>query len=167
MDPPEDLKSLLRDCFRAVQAHVHGRLTAAGYADLRPAHANVLQYLGYDGGLRVQDLASRAQMTWQSMAELVGQLERDGYVVREPDPSDRRARLVTLTAKGRDLIPIAIEGMREVEDAWAAEIGHNELKRLRAALQRLWQLPAGEPWARRDPSQATQTGTSSHSTAPD
>jgi DNA-binding MarR family transcriptional regulator len=167
MDPPEDLKSLLRDCFRAVQAHVHGRLTEAGYADLRPAHANVLQYLGYDGGLRVQDLASRAQMTWQSMAELVGQLERDGYVVREPDPSDRRARLVTLTAKGRDLIPIAIEGMREVEDAWAAEIGHNELKRLRAALQRLWQVPADGPWARRDPSQATQTGTSSHSAAPD
>jgi len=144
LEPPEDLKSLLRDCFRALQAHVCERLTAAGYADLRLAHANVLQYLGYEGGLRVQDLAARAQMTWQSMAELVGQLERDGYVVREHDPSDRRAKLVKLTARGRDLIPIAIDGMREIEDAWAGEIGDEELKQLRSALQRIWSVIARE-----------------------
>lgn len=138
VEPPEDLKSLLRDTLRWLQAHVHGRLVAAGYADLRLAHANVLQYLGLQGGLRVQDLAARAPMTWQSMAELVGQLEGSGYVRRVPDPTDRRARLVVLTGKGAEMVPIAIAAMREVEDAWAAEIGTDELDRLRTALQRIW-----------------------------
>jgi len=78
-------------------------------------------------------------MTWQSMAELVGQLERPGYVTREPDPADRRARLVKLTPRGIDLIPIATAAMSDVETAWARQIGQEELERLRSALQRLWQ----------------------------
>jgi DNA-binding MarR family transcriptional regulator len=139
MEPPPDLKSLLRDLHRRLQAHVHEQLIAAGHHDLRPAHANVLQYLGARGGLRVQDLAIRAAMTWQSMAELVGQLERGGYVTREPDPADRRARLVRLTSRGVDLIPIAIAAMSDIETAWAHQIGEAELEHLRSALQRLWQ----------------------------
>jgi DNA-binding MarR family transcriptional regulator len=141
MEPPADLKSLLRDLYRRLQTHVHEQLIAAGHHDLRPAHANVLQYLGASGGLRVQDLAVRAQMTWQSMAELVGQLEHAGYVTREPDPADRRARLVTLTPSGVDLIPIAIAGMSDLETAWARQIGEAELEHLRSTLQRLWQPP--------------------------
>jgi len=78
-------------------------------------------------------------MTWQSMAELVGQLERPGYVTREPDPADRRARLVKLTPRGIDLIPIATAAMSDVETAWARQIGQEELERLRSGLQRLWQ----------------------------
>ena len=141
MEPPEDLKSLLRDPLRRLQAHVHERLTGAGYTDLRPAHANVLQFLRTDHGVRVQDLAIRAQMTWQSMAELVGQLERGGYVTREADPADRRARLVKLTASGAELTPIAIAAMSEVEAAWARQIGTDELERLRSILQQIWQPP--------------------------
>jgi DNA-binding MarR family transcriptional regulator len=142
VDPPEDLKSLLREPLRRLQEHVHEQLTAAGYSDLRPAHANVLQYLGASGGLRVADLAVRAQITWQSMGELVGQLEQGGYVARTPDPVDRRARLVTLTPRGAALTPIAIKAMQEIEDAWARDIGADELEHLRAILQRLWQPPA-------------------------
>ena len=44
----------------------------------------------------------RAQITKQSMAELVLHLERLGYVERVPDPSDRRAKLVRAV---RALVP--------------------------------------------------------------
>jgi DNA-binding MarR family transcriptional regulator len=40
-------------------------------------------------------------MTKQSMGELVDDLEKRGYVERRPDPTDRRARLVALTDRGR------------------------------------------------------------------
>jgi DNA-binding MarR family transcriptional regulator len=35
----------------------------------------------------------------------ISRLEELGYVEREPDPNDRRAMLVSLTAKGRKIVP--------------------------------------------------------------
>lgn len=128
---------MLRDCHRALQAHVHGRLIAAGYTDLRPAHASALQFIE-SGGSRIQDMAARADVSWQSMAELVTDLERLGYLTRRSDPTDRRARLVSLTERGQALTPIAIAAMCEVEEEWAARVGREALDQLKGTLQRLW-----------------------------
>jgi DNA-binding MarR family transcriptional regulator len=65
----------------------------------------VFQFLD-DARTHVGTLARRAQMTKQSMAELVAHLERHGFVERIPDPADRRAKLVRVTGKGRATIPI-------------------------------------------------------------
>jgi DNA-binding MarR family transcriptional regulator len=135
---PDDFKSLLRDCLRWIQWQVHRRLVEAGYADLRPADANVLQYLDWDEGSRIQDLAARAQMTWQSMAELVAHLEQGGYVARRPDPRDRRARIVYLTERGRALTPIAISALRDAEAKWREIVGQAALDNLRHTLQDIW-----------------------------
>ena len=48
-------------------------------------------------------------MTKQAMAELVRHLEVHGYVVRVPDPGDRRAKLVRPTDRGREVIALAQE----------------------------------------------------------
>lgn len=53
----------------------------------------MFQYLD-DAGTTVSVLAERAQITKQSMAELVRHLEVHGYVERVPDPKDGRAKLV-------------------------------------------------------------------------
>ena len=66
----------------------------------------VLQYLD-DAGTRVSVLAERAQITKQSMAELVAHLERHGYVERVPDPADGRAKLVRATDRGRAVFAVA------------------------------------------------------------
>ncbi len=42
------------------QSIVVGSSTVWSHSDLRLAHANVLHYLGTQGGLRVQDLVVRA-----------------------------------------------------------------------------------------------------------
>jgi MarR family len=46
---------------------------------------------------RTTDLARGANMTPQAMGELVDELEELKYVVRRPDPSERRAKLIMLT----------------------------------------------------------------------
>jgi DNA-binding MarR family transcriptional regulator len=128
---------LIRDCYRAIQAHVTATLLEAGYDDLRLAHANALQFVDAEGS-RVQSMATRAQVTWQAMGELVSDLERLGYLTRIRDHSDRRARLVCLTDRGRALIPIVIASMREIEDEWAGRVGQSALDNLRTTLQQLW-----------------------------
>ena len=93
------------------------RLHAAGYVEATAAHHPLFENIDAHG-TRLTVLAARAGMTHQSMGELVDELERRGYLQREPDPSDRRARLVKLTSKGRRLVRAAVEAADEIEASW-------------------------------------------------
>ena len=106
---PENLAILLREPFRVGTAALHRRFAERGHPEVRPPHGNVFQFLDDAGESRVSVLAERAQITKQSMAELVAHLERHGYVERVPDPSDRRAKLVRATERGGDVYEIARE----------------------------------------------------------
>src|SRR5262245_23652165 len=66
-------------------------LAAAGHP-VRTAHAAVFGNIDSEG-TRLSTLAERANMTPQAMGELVDDLVAKGYVTREPDPTDRRAKL--------------------------------------------------------------------------
>src|SRR6478609_4781033 len=112
-----NLGELLREPFRIGSEQLHERLAERGHAEVRAPHGNVFQFLD-DEGTRVSVLAQRAQVTKQSMAELVAHLERHGYVERVPDPGDRRAKLVRATARGRELYAVAREVVAEIEDEW-------------------------------------------------
>jgi DNA-binding MarR family transcriptional regulator len=76
-------------------------------------------------------------MRKQSMAEAVEQLERAGYVERRPDPDDRRARLVLLTDRGRQVRAVAVAAGRAVEAQWTGLTSPEEIAAFRATLQRL------------------------------
>ena len=82
-------------------------------------------------------LAQRAQITKQSMAELVAHLERHGYVERVPDPADRRAKLVRTTRKGKQLYKIARDVVAEIEDDWTRRLGKAKMRQLRRLLEEL------------------------------
>jgi DNA-binding MarR family transcriptional regulator len=115
---------------------LHETLTAAGYPDIRPAHGNVFQQIG-EHGARVSDMAERAQMTKQGMAELVAYLEARGYVERAPDPTDRRAKIVRLTDKGWAVVPIASSSIAQTEERWRECVGAAALAQTRAVLEDL------------------------------
>jgi DNA-binding MarR family transcriptional regulator len=133
---PENIGVLLREPFLALTEHVHERLAEAGHPEIRPAHGNVFQFLD-DEGTRVSDLADRAQMTKQSMAELVAHLEAQGYVERVPDSSDRRAKLVRATRRGRKSYPLALAAIAETEARWTERLGEAKMRRLRKLLEEL------------------------------
>src|SRR5919199_4109650 len=92
------LISLLRHTAQLMVAGLIERLTAAGYRDLSAAMHPVFENIDREG-TRLTDLAARADMTHQSMGELIDTLEQRGYVERRPDPADGRARLVCFTNK--------------------------------------------------------------------
>jgi DNA-binding MarR family transcriptional regulator len=133
---PENLAILLREPFRAGTGVLHRRFAERGHPEIRPPHGNVMQFLD-DAGTRVSVLAERAQITKQSMAELVAHLERLGYVERVPDPSDRRAKLVRATARGKQLYAIARDVVAEIEADWTKRLGKTKMRQLRALLEEL------------------------------
>lgn len=90
------------EAFRAVDAHLNQHHLSQG-------RFMVLMLL-FDKGRNCPhprtpaELADLSHVTRATMTGLIDTLERDGLVVREPDPTDRRMMSVNLTAKGRSLL---------------------------------------------------------------
>ncbi|HXF64813.1 MAG TPA: MarR family transcriptional regulator [Caldilineaceae bacterium] len=128
--------ALLRIPFQATVERVRKHLAGAGFTDLTMAHYSVFQHLRPEGS-RVSELAAQAQITKQSMGALVEHLERCGYVVRRPDPSDGRAALVQLTARGEALVQVARKAVQSIEMEWEAYLGSTRMEELRQTLRDL------------------------------
>lgn len=143
---PINTAVLLRDAFVALNDLVINALGREGHPEIRPAHAAVFQYLD-DDGTTVSALAERAQMTKQAMGELVLRLEGMGYLERVADPTDRRAKLVRPTARGRAVIVIAQREGEELERRLAALLGRERLGRLTDDLATIYEQATGD-WAR-------------------
>jgi DNA-binding MarR family transcriptional regulator len=127
------LLQLLRRAERSITSHLVARLREAGFAGLTATHGNVFPYIEPEGS-RVSDMARRAGVAKQTMAEFVALLEQQGYVERQPDPNDQRAKLVALTPLGSDVVRVASAAIREAEAQWEAAIGPAEMARLRDLL---------------------------------
>ncbi len=82
-------------------------------------------------------MAARAGVTKQATGEVVRELEARGYVRRVWDPEDGRAKLIKLTAKGRNLIAAAYEVIGEIESTLVSELGEGNLRKGREALAAL------------------------------
>ena len=125
-----DLGVLATQLTFSLQEEFFARLAVAGYDDLHPRHWAVLAYLDEDG-VRATELARLSGRHKQIVGRLVDELEELGYVVRRPDPSDRRAKLITLTPRGRECISAGlatIDGLEERISSVLGERGHRQLR---------------------------------------
>jgi DNA-binding MarR family transcriptional regulator len=110
-------------------------VAGAGFPQ-KPAHSAVFAQISPDGS-RLTDLARRANMSPQAMGELVDELEQLGYLVRRPDPTDRRAKLITLTRKGRACIAAGVATIDGIEQQLTDRLGERGHRQLRNLLTKL------------------------------
>jgi len=134
--------AMLRVVWQWVREQLYTGVVAAGYDDLNPAHVAVFRYPTLDG-LRPTALADQLQITKQSVNDLLGHLEAHGYLTREADPSDGRARVVRLTPKGRRLEQAINTQAREAELHVATLLGPGRFEQLRDGLETLVRDLAG------------------------
>lgn len=86
------------------------------------AHIHITRHLSLHGD-RLTDLAQRAGMSKQSMADLVDQCAAWGLVTREADPLDARARRVCFTESGRAWLAAFQSAVAQAEAEFRAEVG--------------------------------------------
>lgn len=133
---------LLFTSFRAAEDRIAGAIAAGGFKDISRAQVRLLAGIDPDG-TRLVVLAERARVAKQTAVPLVDRLEECGYVERLPDPTDGRARLIRLTDRGRDIIPLARAEEARIEDDWREVLGGRRLDALRRSLVDL-QVLTGE-----------------------
>ncbi|MFJ7932501.1 MarR family winged helix-turn-helix transcriptional regulator [Peribacillus sp. NPDC096448] len=76
---------------------------------LRQSELNLLVYLTYlcppgATGIKVSDLSKQMKITSAAVTHVIQPLEKNGYITRTMDPSDRRSILVSATKDGHDFI---------------------------------------------------------------
>jgi DNA-binding MarR family transcriptional regulator len=101
-----DSAEALGDAFGAVARRLRAAsMTSLSAWDVTPSQMRTIRMLtAHEGGMRSSELAQHLHIAARSATEVIDALEAKGLVQRSPDPTDRRATLVSLTPRGRDLM---------------------------------------------------------------
>lgn len=110
---------------------------------LKPAGVTALQYtaltvLQRHDGLTAAQLARASFVTAQSMADMVRTLQARGYVVRRPNPANRRELLIALTEPGCRLLADYEQPVRDLELRMTDGLTADQSAQLRLALDHAW-----------------------------
>ncbi len=119
-----------------LRRRVTAALHASGFPDYRSTYRSIFMWTRAEGS-RITELAELAQITQQSMSELVAELERRGYVERIPDPTDRRAVLIRRTERGWQVNVVSRQAVAEAQAEWEAQLGAPEYAQMLAALRHI------------------------------
>lgn len=134
----DELFWLLRTTLRRMRREVREQLSPV---ELTPARHRMLRVLARAGEPQRQTtLAGWLDVVPRSITSLVDDLEQAGLVERAPDPTDRRATLVSLTAQGREVLAAADAERRRRADELLSRLSDEE----RAELLRLLHVLADD-----------------------
>ncbi|HZZ65499.1 MAG TPA: MarR family transcriptional regulator [Candidatus Baltobacteraceae bacterium] len=126
-------QSLLLAAYQATARELVAALERAGHVDIRTKHGAV--FANIEGtGTRATVIAQRAKLSKPAMGEVIDELERLGYLTREPDPQDRRAKLLVPTKRGREVIRLVVAFTASLEQRLQKELGAKRYADLREAL---------------------------------
>ncbi|HUR77622.1 MAG TPA: MarR family transcriptional regulator [Acidimicrobiales bacterium] len=119
---------------RLTNTRLHRALRREAHIDLTPSQMSALASIDRLGPLTLGALAEHEGVAPPSITKIIAVLEDDGFVIRAPDPADRRVNYVTATAKGVGLVTES----RRRKTAWLTDrlrqLTADERKRLADAL---------------------------------
>jgi DNA-binding MarR family transcriptional regulator len=95
---------------------------------------SLLMQMHYKGACGMSEVSDRFEITPAAASQLVDKLVQNGFVQREEDPHDRRAKLLNLTDKGRELIQRGIEERYRWVDELAGKLTAEERAQVSEAL---------------------------------
>jgi DNA-binding MarR family transcriptional regulator len=108
-------------------------LANRSFTDVRPVHGFAFARLAGAPATTAQ-LAEHLGITKQATSELVEHLVQSGYLIRAPDPDDRRARLLVLTDRGHACTRAAQEAAGDVVERWDTKLTREQQLSLRSTL---------------------------------
>jgi DNA-binding MarR family transcriptional regulator len=103
---------------------------------LTPASFGLLNLIGTGSGATQRELGSAMGIDPSTMVSLLDELEAAGLAKRRPHPTDRRARQVVITSKGRRLLEQGRQMALQVEDVVLGGLNAGERRQLLELLRR-------------------------------
>lgn len=132
--PSPSIGFLLQRAHHLLRGRMAAELDGSG---LHLGHIALLGTMLDAPGLSQRELSLRTGIEKSSMVIFVDALERDGWVRREPHPSDRRAHALFVTAEGATRLAEVGPRLQQAEADFLAALGAAERDALRSTLARL------------------------------
>ncbi|CAM3233847.1 MarR family winged helix-turn-helix transcriptional regulator [Stackebrandtia soli] len=133
------LVALVLSAANSLVAEIDARMSHV-FPDIRPTHGFVFTRVA-GAGATIGQIATHLGVTKQAASQLVDELVAKGYVVKVPNPSDARSRVVTLTPRGESATRAADIAATEVISGWTETLGPDAVRRMRDDLARV--VPPG------------------------
>lgn len=157
-------REVLEQLLELVSLLSEGMEADAAGRGLTVARAEVVWLIHHRGVMRQRDLADALRVSPRNITGLLDALSATGFVARTAHPSDRRATLVELTAKGKDVAAALSADQAEFARYLFGDMGQDELDRFLATVGGLLarlrdgsfneiRQAALDRWAARGPSQ--------------
>ena len=141
MTPHQTITSLLARLGRAYRRHIDHAFSALGVSQTLALPVMLLGRM--EDGVRQGALVDALGIEPPSLVPLLNQLERSGLVERRPDPTDRRAKTLHLTAAGRDLAARAEALATQVRSDLLRDIPASDIEATARVLSRMDDILAG------------------------
>jgi DNA-binding MarR family transcriptional regulator len=125
----------VRQAARYITQFYDQHLAAAG---LRATQYGILAKLKHHGQMSINELAAQLVMDRTTLGRNIRPLERDGLVAIEPDPADRRSKVLHLTNTGRARFKRAhkawVGAQKQFEHAYGSRDASELRQKLRAVV---------------------------------
>jgi DNA-binding MarR family transcriptional regulator len=118
----------------AMQHSLQERAHLAKQSGLSMPQFGILMQIHYRGNCGISDISNRFDITSAAASQLVDKLVQSGLVQREEDPQDRRAKLLNLTEKAKEMIQHGTEGRYRWVDDVAQKLSPQEREQVNEAL---------------------------------
>ncbi|WP_251091915.1 MarR family transcriptional regulator [Streptomyces sp. Caat 7-52] len=134
---PEDLADVLVGVQRLIRRRLRGGITGPR---LRGAEVELLRLVESRPGIGVSEAAGHLHLASNSVSTLVNRLARDGHLLRETDPADRRAARLLLTGAAEQRLADWRRRRTELVGRHVSRLDEADREALRAALPALRRL---------------------------
>ncbi len=106
--------------------------------NVTPASGYVLSILAsVEGPMAPTEIADQMILTRATVTGILDSLERREYVTRAPHPTDRRKLLVTITERGREVVPEMRQVIHRHQREWFDVLSEDERQTLLGLLERV------------------------------
>jgi DNA-binding MarR family transcriptional regulator len=107
------------------------------FLSLTRAQCKVLGYLARNEGINQAGLADLLEIKPMTLVRQIDRMEEDGWIERQPQPGDRRARRLVLTSKARPILARILDLSNEIRAESFAGLSKDEGKQLIELLRRV------------------------------
>ncbi len=133
-DPKPSIGALIGESYRQLNRNFNARVRDHG---LTQTQWQALAALARREGIKQAELAEMLQVAPISLARLMDRMEAAGWIERRPDPRDRRALQLYLTAKVDPILDEMYEASAQTREQAMADMNETERAQLLSLLTRL------------------------------
>lgn len=134
--PEESIGLLLVDAARLLRLQIDRALEDAGLG-LTAGEARTLAYVSLYPASRQTALAAKMNVEPMTLVTFLDRLESRGLITREPDTTDRRAKIIQLAPDAQPTLEQVLGITRKVQEGTLQDFSPDEVGRLRSLLKRM------------------------------